>query len=634
MKKKEIENSRLTSVSKLNWLIENWLPIAIIMVIIVLVFGQTLKYEFTNYDDDRLIVMRETFFSDHHNILEAFKTDVFGERFTEGPIFYRPILTLSFMIDYNLYGLKSGGFHFSNLFIHFICAVIVYFFIFRLIGTQNIALLATLIFCVHPVQVETVAWLAGRNDLLLGLFILLMMVCYTNYRSNPSKIFYYFFAAPLFMLAVFTKEPAISFLVLIPLYDLIFNDDDMRKMLSLKSVTRFFLFLVIIGVYFLARYSVFDVIFKSGGLYTSESFFSHIIQAPYILLIYLQLLLFPCNLSILHPVPVSAQSIDLTFILSTIIIVGLILIPLKFKQINKQIKFGIFWILCTLLPASNIIPTPVPILEHRLYVPMIGLCILIAGLLKSLQLNDKNYRYTDIISYAVVLILGIISFMRTPVWKNSEVLWTEVIQKGTMADLPYNNLGVYYNNSQQYEKAIQYLEKGVSLNTNQTDIIVNLGYAYLQTGRYNEAIAAYEHALQMDKNNLAIYLNLGRAYRSLKNYDEASLVYQNGLRVNSNSTELHYEFGLLCGLMRNDSLAEIELKKAISLDTKYAPAYFSLGAMYSSQKNDSKTIAFINEGMKYQTPSADMYYVLGKSYYNIGDTLKAKYFYNIYRSSR
>ena len=430
MSKREIENSRLTSVPKLNWLVENWLPIAVIVVIIVLVFGQTLKYDFTNYDDDRLIVMRETFFSDHHNILEAFKTDVFGERFTDGPIFYRPILTLSFMIDYNLYGLKSGGFHFSNIFIHFICAVIVYFFIFRLIGTKNIALVTTLVFCVHPVQVETVAWLAGRNDLLLGLFILLMMVCYTIYSSNPSKIFYYFFAALLFMLAVFTKEPAIAFLVLIPLYDIIFNDDDMRKMLSLKSVTRYFLFLVIIGIYFLARYSVFDVIFKSGGLYTGESFFSHIIQAPYILLIYLQLLLFPYNLSILHPVPVNAQSIDPTFILTTIIIVGLILIPLKFKHINKQIKFGILWILCTLLPTSNIIPTPVPILEHRLYVPMIGLCILIAGLLKSLQLNSKNFKYLTIISYSVVLILGVISFMRTPVWKIAKYCGLKLYKKG------------------------------------------------------------------------------------------------------------------------------------------------------------------------------------------------------------
>jgi tetratricopeptide (TPR) repeat protein len=323
-----------------------------------------------------------------------------------------------------------------------------------------------------------------------------------------------------------------------------------------------------------------------------------------------------------------------SFLLGLSIVIIVLFLIIAFWKKYPVLVFGLTWLFLFILSSSNIIPIPIPILEHRLYLPMIGFAICISAFLHEFA---RMKRFKNIIlsfTTLTIVLYGILGFIRLPVWANTETIWNDAIKSNPENNLPYYNLGTYYVSKSQYIKGIEYLEKATRTNGKGQDVFQNLGFAYTQLNRYEDAAHAYERAIRMDPTSATTRLGLGNAYRSMKRYSESSRIYQDGLLRNPNSVPLHYEYGLLCGLMRNDSLAEIELKTAISLDNKYAPAYFSLGAMYSYQNKDSEAISFINEGMKYQTPSADMFYVLEKSYYNIGDTLKAKYFHDIYRSSR
>jgi hypothetical protein len=165
-----------TSVRE-HWLTQHWLYIAIIIVSVIAVFGQTIKFDFTNYDDDQLIVNQAPFLSNPGNIIEAFKRDVFNNP-NQPIIFYRPLLTLAFMVDYQIAGLNPSVFHFSNVLVHLFCSILVYTLCYSFIRNRIISLIGAIIFSSHPVQTETVSWLSGRNDLLLGLFTFMMVWCY------------------------------------------------------------------------------------------------------------------------------------------------------------------------------------------------------------------------------------------------------------------------------------------------------------------------------------------------------------------------------------------------------------------------------------------------------------------------
>jgi tetratricopeptide (TPR) repeat protein len=632
MKKRKIENQHLTSVHKLNWFVENWKSLTVIIFSIAIVYGQTIKFDFINYDDDKMVYNNSTFLEDIENIPKSFTQSVFASQGDKG-IFYRPLLLTSYILDYQVWKLQPVGYHLTNILLHSLVTIMVYLFVGHLVKNKFYSFLGAMVFALHPVQTQPIAWIAGRNDLLLGLFGLMTIMFYHYYSIRGGNKFIVL-SVLCFIAALATKEQGIFIILLIPLYELLTRRVKLKDLFSKKTLIVIIIYAIAIVSYFFVRYLVFGSVFDGAKYFIVEPLLRRIVAAPVIIATYLQLVFVPYNLSLVHTVKVPGSMLDISFLLGLSIVIIVLFLIIVFWKKYPVLVFGLTWLFLFILPSSNIIPIPIPILEHRLYLPMIGFAICTSAFMHEFANMIRAQKIIYYFAVLTVVLYGILGFIRLPVWANTETIWNDAIKSNPDNDLPYYNLGTYYVSKSQYIKGIEYLENATRTNEKAQDVFQNLGFAYTQLNRFEDAAVAYERANRIDPKSSVTCLGLGNAYRSVNRYSESSRIYKEGIRWNHNSVPLHYEYGLLCGLMRNDSLAEIELKKTISLDTKYAPAYFSLGAMYSFQNKDREAIAFITEGMKYQTPAADIYYVLGKSYNNIGDTLKAKYYYNIYRSSR
>lgn len=613
----------------MNWIIKHIKYILIIVLLNVLIYGRTYKFEFTNYDDDRLIVMQEKFLSDFKNVVEAFKRDVFNNA-DRKVIFYRPILSISFIINYKIFGLNASAFHLMNLAIHVINSILVFFILTLLFNNNSFSLIGAMIFSVHPVQVESVAWLSGRNDLLLGLFTILMLIFYL-YSHKKNRASHYLLSVFFFLIAMFTKEPAVFFFLLIVLYDIIFQFNNIIDLLK-TQLKKYLVYIGAILFYLLVRYSTFGYLLGSQKLYSNSSIFEHVLNSPLVIGTYLQLLALPINLNVLHPIPSIKMWGGFAIILSTIVITSLIVIAVLFIKRKKYLSFGILFVLISLIPASNILPTPIPILEHRLYVPMIGFSVMIIAMLEIVNQKIKNNIIIVSSGLIIAICLSIISILRLPVWSNSEKLWLDVIKKSPEYDLAYYNLGTYYLQNNRILEAIPYLEQALIKNPRGTDVIMNLGYAYLNAKNYEKAADVYRKLMQLEPYNEQAYIGMGNALRSLRRYQEAIAVYRDGIDKIPNSAILHYELALCYGFVGGEEDAEIALKKSIELNKTYAPAFFSLGGLYSYTGRDSLAIKYIETGLKYGKPAIGVYKILSNSYLKIGDTAKYVYYKKIYNS--
>jgi protein O-mannosyl-transferase len=616
---------------KTNWTAENWKQIFLLVLCIGIVYGQTLFFNFINYDDDRMVYNNSSFLGRLDNIPKSFTQHVFATQGEKG-IFYRPLLLVSYIYDYQIWKLNPFGYHLTNLLLHVLVSLLVYLFISKIVKAKFYSFIGALIFALHPVQTQPVAWVAGRNDLLLGLFGISTFLFYYYFRAEKKK---YLFALSIlfFVAALATKEQGI-FLIFAPLlYEIFFSGlkfKDYSKPLFLRTVA----YGIMIACYFLVRYFVFGAVFNGNKYYSVDPMLQRIVSLPAVIGTYLQLVVFPVNLNLVHDVPSVSSILNYSYVVGLIFFFTIIIFFFRFRKRYPVTVFGLSWLALFILPSSNIIPLPVPVLEHRLYLPMIGFAIFVSGGLYKLKSFSITKNIITYISILIVIIYSLVSFFRVPVWKNTETIWTNSIVANPDNDLPYYNLGTFYLSKAKYMKGIENLEKAAQVNNQKPDTYQNLGYAYFQIGKFEEAVRVYNQALQLDTTAEPAYLGLANARRELKNFTEAARVYKNGLTVNANSVSLHYELGLVYGLLKEDSLAEVELKKAVSLDEKYAPAYFSLGALYAYKKDDSLAIVNINEGMKYQLPSPDVYNILSKSYANIGDTIQEMQYWNLYRQTK
>ncbi len=185
-----------------------WKSLAVITVVVFCVYGQTLQFGFVNYDDDELVYHNAAFLSHWENIGTAFGSHAFIGAGGES-IYYRPLLTASYIIDFHIWKLNPLGYHLTNILLHCLTSLGVFFLLLFICQLEFPSFAGALVFAIHPIQTESVAWIAGRNDVLLGLFVVTMMLCYVASINNPAKEKTFRVLTWLaFLMALFTKETA------------------------------------------------------------------------------------------------------------------------------------------------------------------------------------------------------------------------------------------------------------------------------------------------------------------------------------------------------------------------------------------------------------------------------------------
>ena len=524
-------------------------PYAWIIITGFLLYFQTLSFGFVSMDDVALIFNRYKFISNLSNVLQSFQQSVFH---TLPPFdcFYRPILTVSLMCDAHFGGINPFAYHLTNVLIHLTASCLVYNFLLKLKCEKAPALWLSLIFTVHPVLSQAVAWIPGRNDSLLAVFVFLSFIFFLNFleRKKPG---YYLLHILFFLIAILTKETAVMLPIICALYIVLIYRE---KAPPLRLIIMSGGWLAIIFTWLILRK---DALGSEAGLPFYKIVGYIFTNSPFIIQ-YIGKTILPVNLSVLPIIK------DSTFVYGLVAIGLLSLVFFLSKKARyNYVLFGLSWFILFLLPAI-IRVKPVPLhyfFEHRIYLPMAGFIIIISELY---PFKGENKRITIISASSVIVILCIISFLYTENFKDRLTFWRSAVRTSSSSSTAHMGLGIAYHQMR---------------------------------GMSDEAQLEYKKALERNPTISAAHKYLGMIYMSKDMLKEAEKEFRKELVVEPKDAETYFNTGLLCFKEGRLSEGETMWKKAIGFDPEYLDAYLNL-AIYYYKRGDLKQSAYYTGQLK------------------------------------
>ena len=600
-----------------------WKYIILIVIAVGIVYGQSVRFDFVTYDDYELVYQNGDFLSHVSNVFASFTTHAFTTHRAESG-YYRPVLLVSYILDYQIWGLNPSGYHLTNLLLHCCAAIIVFLILGKLLAQSLMALLGSLLFALHPAQTESVGWIAGRNDILLGLFVGISFLSYLYYREEgPERKKFLSISVISFVLALFTKEPAAFYLLLLPAYDFFVKR---KSRPGREYALEMMPFVVALLFYLIVRKLVIGEFIGAERLYGTAPMIDRVSLLPAMVAAHAALIFYPFRLSVVHPIdslpwtqtPWSIAAVVMTL---SLIVFGWYI----WKRKNDGVlAFGLLWFLVGLIPVTGIIPVAVPILEHRLYLPLIGISILAARCCALLSGGQMRKPAVAIAVGAILLVCAVTSFLRLPVWRDSTTLWRDAIEKAPGVSRSYFNLAGFYFERQQYDSTASLLNTYIRLKPDDFLGYSKLRQTYFLAGKYDDAARINRLIIMRNPSNAARYLEAGLMYEQLQRFDSAAALYNEGLLVDSNNIDLQLRLGSVYQSLRNGTLAERHLRRATEIAPQDARVLFAYGALLASQYDNLRAIEFIERGLKLAAPPRSLLTLLKQLYTNSGQPEKAR----------
>ncbi|HZJ41948.1 MAG TPA: tetratricopeptide repeat protein [Patescibacteria group bacterium] len=466
----------------------------IIILIGVLLYGMSAFFGFSYFDDQSLIIDNQAIIKDTSNIGKIFVEDAF---FSNQNFYYRPLLNISLMFDAQFAGINAWAYHLSNIAIHILVVLLLFSVLMKLKVSFKRSFFLSLFFLVHPALVQAVAWIPGRNDTLLAVFILASFLFFLRYLKE-NKIINYVACLLFFLLALFTKEAAVLFPFLLIFYYLFLSPKKIKA--SDKGL------FVAGGAVVIFFWFIFRSLAIDGNLGSISSLFLSVVENSPALIVNIGKFFFPFNLAIM---PV-LKDVNLIFGLGA---VGVISFLAFSKRINKVwLAFGLLWFILFMLP-SFVNPNPAEfyyllLLEHRLYLPFIGIIFIF----KDLQVpyfNNVNRVVRDkVLMLISVVILASFSFLticHLPNFKDNISFWSFAVLKSPNSPMTHRNLGAMLYFDGQLEKAEKQYNQALDLNPLEPMAHNNLGVIYRDYGNFDMAEDEFLAELEL-KHSSSYYL--------------------------------------------------------------------------------------------------------------------------------
>jgi tetratricopeptide (TPR) repeat protein len=481
-----------------------WLKGALgIALLIFVLYSQTFKFDFVNWDDHVNVYENE-------NVINFDVKGIFTEHVIGN---YNPLSNLTFAVEYKFVKDNPELYHFNNVLLHLMCTLLVFVFMKRLGMSFFVSFLVAILFGIHPMRVESVAWITERKDVLFGTFYLGSLILYISYIKTKKSVFY-ILSLVAFSFSLLSKIQAVALPFSVMLIDYWFD-----KKLTLKSLAEkipfFFLSLVtgIAGIYFLKQQGSLDV---GTVLPLSQRIFI----GSYSYMVYLIKSVFPYQMSALYPLPVN---LNIWHYLSMLPALTTVFVSVLFVKKRRFVTFGLLFFTLNIVFLLQVIGAGTGYIADRFtYIPYLGLffmyAIFLENVLNRFQ-SQKNIIYTLITFYIVLLSLQTVKQIKT--WENGETLWSDVIEKHPSAVLAYNNLAQHYSENNDSEKALLNYSIAIKLLPDQSPTYNSRGKTYYDLKQYENALDDYNTSLKIDPENMDALANRGAVYGALKMYEKA-----------------------------------------------------------------------------------------------------------------
>lgn len=556
------------SIKSINWRVIGLL--SLLLIFIFCVFSPVLRAGFINWDDDRYLTENPQIrdISLHH-FSKPFL-------FPQSANYYQPLTFLTYSLEYKFFGLNPFIYHLDNILLHLLNVLLVFQLACYLsAGSIGVAFLTAILFGFHPLRVESVAWIAERNDVLFSFFYLSGLLSYISFvLSRFQKNQYFVLTVFLFICAVLSKPQAVSFPLLLCAMDFYFK----RKLgwKVIKEKIPFFL----IALLFLLINMLFLKPAIDGNVYNSYSGIEKFVLANFALLMLFFKALLPIHLSLIYPFPEINKIGFMPAIVwvSPIVVMGILAGGLYyFKKSEIFIFTSSFFFITILLPLINM-NYGFFLNDRYAYLPHVGLFWgLSMILLKWIGEAEKNiYKSTKVILLTIyVLFLCGATYQRSMIWQNSTVLWSDVIKKFPNVALAYSKRGILESESGYHKEAIDDFDKAIDLNPQEFSFYNNRGYARLRAKQYAQAIEDFTKTISLKQGYLLAYRNRAQSYYNLGQYEQAlgdvNVVNQLGPQDASN----HYYLSIIYFHLGNYDKALNEAKKAKNLGFPLKSSYLN-----------------------------------------------------------
>ncbi|MBI3610566.1 MAG: tetratricopeptide repeat protein [Nitrospirae bacterium] len=556
--------------------------------------------------------------------------------------YFRPLIGWSYTLDRAIWGLNPFGFHLSIYLAHALTTLLVYLSVVTLLRlyhkekAEGIALLTASLFAVHPIHAEAVAWISGRSDIFMTLFMMIALYAYLRYRQGATSRI----TLPLFamgcVLSLFSKETAIPFLLIFPVLDVLFHRSEAtRWRVRLRRMKDPLIWVWAVGLGSFILYRLAQVGMPpapSGGTLSEGNGITTLFIA---LGYYLKLLFIPHPLNLFVPeLPTGPAGA----IYGLIGLGGtLLLVWILIRRSRTPGAVGVVWFLLG-MAAPAVVPyvrvSVTPVAERYAYLASGGFLLLVSlgghELWRRAQArwDDRiEVRWAFIGAGVVVGLMSLLTVARNGVWRDEVLIWEDTVRKSPQAALPYYNLGNVYKRRGRPEEAARVYRAALTLKPGLASPHFNLGVVYEELGRLDEAIQEYQTGLKIDPNDALAHKKLANVLSRKGRTEDAEKEYQTALKLQPDSAVTHYNLGT--GLIQQGRLEEAvrEFRAAIRLDPDYQNAHYNLGLAYANQGKRMEAIEEFRTVVRLKPDDAAAHAVLGDLYKDQGKVAEAKYQY-------
>ena len=558
-----------------------------------LVFGQTLWHDFVNYDDPRYVY-------ENTNITEGLSISGIVWAFTHiHSMNWHPLTTISHMLDCQLYGLKAGWHHCTNVLLHSIAVMLLFVGLLQMTGAFWRSAFVAAVFAIHPLRVESVAWIAERKDVLSGVFFMLTLLAYLYYvrlpRTGRYLMVVFVFACGLISKPMLVTLPFV--LLLLDYWPL----DRIRGQVSKRVLEKIPL------IALSAVSSIATLVAQKGAVgYTEElPVLERFNNAVLSYVLYIWQMLSPVNLAVFYPHPenrLPLWQISSSFLL--LICVTAVAIALRKKR--PYLITGWLWYLGTLVPVIGLVQVGWQGRADRYtYLPQIGLYIAVTWALTDLTISWRHRR--TILSAAALLTIGLLSWgawVQTSYWRDSETLFKHALAVTTNNDVAENNLGIVFLQKGQLDEAISLLKSAVDLRPDNSPAHENLAKALLQKGQVADALVHYRKLLELQPDNMEVHNIVGTVLVQQGQIREGVEEWQKVLEIQPDNGNALNNLGWVLATAPEDSLRDgsraVQLaQQAVRISGGRIPIVFrTLAAAYAENQQFPEAIETARQGLE------------------------------------
>jgi tetratricopeptide (TPR) repeat protein len=640
-----------------------------LVLVTAAVFWQVSSFDFVRYDDDKYVTENRHVQAGltRGGIAWAFSS-VYANN-------WHPLTWLSHMLDCQLFATNPSGHHLTNLFFHILNTLLLFFILKRMTDLPWRSAFVAALFAVHPLHIESVAWVAERKDVLSTLFFMLTIWAYVRYVEHPG-IYRYLAILLFFALGLMSKPMLVTLPFVLLLLDFwplgrlhlegaVFNRDtnDMKALDSRlrgndkkgavvgdgnEKMSVMGLIIEKIPLFILSAASICITLFAQwSGISPLESlpFATRISNAIVSYISYMGKMIWPHDLALLYPYP---DVIPMWQIGASILL--LILITAAAVRLRKRYPYviaGWLWYLGTLVPVIGLVQVGYQSMADRYtYLPLIGLFIAIAWIVPDLMARLRIHRIAlTLLATCVIAALMTVSLFQIRYWQNGLTLFARTLSVTKNNHVILTNMGASLAEQGKFGEAIAHYQEALRIKPDDFEARYNLANALAKQGRLEEAVSQYADILQTQPDAAAVHNNMGIALSQLGRTDEAVDHFREALRIkpdfqdagsnletalmgqtktkkpvtekvaiqpaDPNSAEGQLRMGLSLFQEGKADEAIPKFEEALRLNPKLVAAHISLGLIMAQKRNLDKAIEHFRKALKIKPDIAEAHNSLG-----------------------